>query len=83
MGTLTVTAKGQVTLRKDILNHLGVDPGAKIAVDKLSDGRMVIQAVRSAGNISDAFNFLKRNSGKTLTIQLIDKIASRGLAGKR
>ena len=34
MSTLTVTAKGQVTLRKDILKHLGVHPGEKIAVDK-------------------------------------------------
>jgi hypothetical protein len=30
MSTLTVTAKGQVTLRKDLLNHLGVRPGEKI-----------------------------------------------------
>ena len=29
MSTLTVTAKGQVTLRKDILKHLGVQPGEK------------------------------------------------------
>jgi len=30
MTTLTVTAKGQVTLRKDLLEHLGVGPGDKI-----------------------------------------------------
>ena len=29
MRTLTVTAKGQVTLRKDLLEHLGVRPGRK------------------------------------------------------
>jgi bifunctional DNA-binding transcriptional regulator/antitoxin component of YhaV-PrlF toxin-antitoxin module len=40
MSTLTVTAKGQVTLRKDLLEHLGVRPGEKIAVDKLPDGRI-------------------------------------------
>lgn len=39
MTTLTVTAKGQVTLRKDILKHLGVHPGEKITLDKLPDGR--------------------------------------------
>jgi bifunctional DNA-binding transcriptional regulator/antitoxin component of YhaV-PrlF toxin-antitoxin module len=38
MSTLTVTAKGQVTLRKDLLKHLGVNPGEKITVDKLPDG---------------------------------------------
>jgi hypothetical protein len=35
MSTLTITAKGQVTLRKDFLEHLGVRPGEKITVDKL------------------------------------------------
>ena len=35
MSTLTVTAKGQVTLRKDVLEHLGVHPGEKITVSKL------------------------------------------------
>jgi hypothetical protein len=29
MSTLTVTAKGQVTLRKDLLDHLGVHPREK------------------------------------------------------
>src|SRR5215470_14060959 len=33
MSTLTITAKGQVTLRKDLLEHLGVRPGEKITVD--------------------------------------------------
>ena len=32
MNPLTITAKGQVTLRKDLLKHLGVRPGEKIAV---------------------------------------------------
>ncbi len=32
MITLTVTAKGQVTLRKDLLQHLGVEPGQKIEI---------------------------------------------------
>ena len=33
MSMLTVTSKGQVTLRKDLLKHLGVQPGEKIVVD--------------------------------------------------
>lgn len=39
MSTLTVTAKGQVTLRKDLLEHLGVHPGEKITwTSSLTDG---------------------------------------------
>ena len=82
MSTLTVTAKGQVTLRKDILKHLGVHPGEKIAVDKLPDGRIEVRAARPTGKISDAFNFLKKN-GPSLSIEEINKIAARGWAGKR
>ena len=83
MSTLTVTAKGQVTLRKDILKHLGVQPGEKIAVDKLPDGRIEVKAVRPAGKISDAFGYLKRKNGPSLSIEEMNKIAARGWAGKR
>ena len=46
MSTLTVTAKGQVTLRKDLLQHLGVRPGEKIVADKLHDGRIEVRAAK-------------------------------------
>jgi bifunctional DNA-binding transcriptional regulator/antitoxin component of YhaV-PrlF toxin-antitoxin module len=83
MSTLTVTAKGQVTLRKDLLQHLGVHPGEKITVDKLPDGRIEMRAARPTGKISDAFNFLKRENGPSLSIEEINEIARRGWAGKR
>lgn len=83
MGTLTVTAKGQVTLRKDLLEHLGVQPGDKISVDKLPDGRIEVKAARPASDISDVFNFLKRKKGVALSIEEINKIAARGWARKR
>jgi len=53
MSTLTVTAKGQVTLRKDVLEHLGVHPGEKITVNKLPDGRIEVIAARPTGKIAD------------------------------
>ncbi len=83
MSTLTVTSKGQVTLRKDLLEHLGVHPGEKITVDKLPDGRIEVKAARSSGKIADAFGFLKRKKGPSLSIEEINKIAARGWAGKR
>jgi AbrB family looped-hinge helix DNA binding protein len=83
MSTLTVTAKGQVTLRKDLLKHLGVRPGEKITVDKLPDGRIEVKAVRPTGKISDVFNFLKRENGPSLSIEEMNRIAARGWAGKR
>lgn len=83
MSTLTVTAKGQVTLRKDLLQHLGVQAGEKVAVEKLPDGRIEVKAVRPSGKISDAFNLLKREGGPVLSIEEINQIAADGWAGKR
>jgi AbrB family looped-hinge helix DNA binding protein len=83
VSTLTVTAKGQVTLRKDILKHLGVQPGEKIAVDKLPDGRIEVKAARPTGKISDAFGYLKGKDGPSLSIEEMNKIATRGWAGER
>jgi AbrB family looped-hinge helix DNA binding protein len=83
MSTLTVTAKGQITLRKDILKHLGVHPGEKIVVDKLPDGRIEMKAARPIGKISDIFNIWKREGGPSLSIEEINEIAARGWAGKR
>jgi AbrB family looped-hinge helix DNA binding protein len=83
MPTLTITAKGQITLRKDLLEHLGVHPGEKVAVEKLPDGRIEVRAARPAGKISDAFDFLKRDNGPSLSIEEMNEIAARGWAGKR
>lgn len=45
------TARGQVTFRRDVLQHLGIRPGEKIELDKLPDGRVALRAARSAGSI--------------------------------
>jgi AbrB family looped-hinge helix DNA binding protein len=83
MSKLTVTAKGQVTLRKDLLEHLGVRPGEKVSVEKLPDGRIEVRAARPTGKISDAFDFLKRVGGPSLSIEEMNQIIANGWAGKR
>ena len=44
--TLTITAKGQITLRKEILTHLGAKPGDRLVVDLLHGGCLRIQPKR-------------------------------------
>ena len=83
MARLTVTAKGQVTLRKDVLKHLGVGPGEKIEVELLPGGRVEAKAARSKGRISDVFNLFKKKGGPSLSIEKINEIAADGWAGKR
>jgi len=83
MTILTVTAKGQVTLRKDILQHLGVQTGEKIVVDKLPDGRLEVKAARLFGPISDIFDLLKTDTSESLSIDQISQVVAAGWAGKR
>ena len=82
MSTLTVTAKGQVTLRKDVLEHLGVGPGEQIDVTKLPDGRIEVRAA-AAGHISAVFGLLQPKGGFTLTIEEMNEIARQGWSGRR
>jgi AbrB family looped-hinge helix DNA binding protein len=83
MITLVVTPKGQITLRRETLKHLGIRPGDRVAVTKLPNDRIEIKAAPPTGKISDAFGFLKRKDGPSLTIEEINKIAARGWAGRR
>ena len=83
MSILTVTAKGQVTLRKDVLQHLGVRPGDKISVDKRPDGSVAVRAARKTGKISDAFGMLYREDGPSFTIEEINEAIAKGWAGER
>jgi len=80
---LTITAKGQVTLRKDLLKHLGVQPGDKIEVDQLPEGRIQVRAARRKRDISEFFGSLKQENGPHLTIEEMNEIIARGWAGER
>jgi antitoxin PrlF len=78
MTTLTITAKGQVTLKQDLLKHLGVGPGEKIEADKLPDGRIVVRAATQDGTIADFIGCLARRGGRKLTIDEMNEIAVGG-----
>lgn len=83
MTSLTVTMKGQVTLKRELLQHLGIKPGERIALEKLPGGELRVRAERPAGTIS---SFIGRHAGKMkkpLTIDEINEIAASGWAGEK
>lgn len=80
---LTVTAKGQVTLKQDLLKHLGVSPGEKIEADKLPDGRIVVRAAAQEGTIADFIGCLSQPGRRKLTIDEINKIAAPAWANSK
>ncbi len=83
MTSLTVTMKGQVTLKRELLQHLGIKPGERIALEKLPGGELRLRAERPAGTIS---SFIGRHAGKIkkpLTVDEINEIAASGWAGEK
>ena len=82
MTVLTVTTKGQVTLKKDVLRHLGIEPGQKVDIDLLPGGRVEVKAARATGSISDVFGRLRREGQPVLTVDDINAITAKGWAGE-
>ncbi|MCY3688832.1 MAG: AbrB/MazE/SpoVT family DNA-binding domain-containing protein [Gammaproteobacteria bacterium] len=82
MTTLKITSKGQVTLNKSLLRHLGVGPGQQIEVDELPRERVVVRAARSGGSMTDFIGCLSREGTRSLTVEEMSAIAERGWAGE-
>jgi bifunctional DNA-binding transcriptional regulator/antitoxin component of YhaV-PrlF toxin-antitoxin module len=82
MTSLAVTMKGQITLKRELLQHLGVKPGERIDFDKLPGGELRVKAARPTGSID---NFIGRHAGKLtkpMTIEDMNEIAASGWAGE-
>jgi len=80
MTTLTVTARGQVTLRKDVLQHLGLQPGDKIELDLLPEGRGLLKAARPTGTIDGFVGLLAGRTSKVATLEEMSEAAAQGWA---
>lgn len=83
MTTLTVTSRGQVTFRKDVLLHLGIKPGEKIELYLLPDGRAELRAARPAETIDGFLGLLAGKTKKIATIEEINEAAASGWAGEK
>ncbi len=83
MATLTVTAKGQITLKQELLRHLKVSPGQKVQVDKLPDGRLIVKPAQKKHSIAAFSGILAKKGTPRLTIAQIKKITEDAWAGKR
>ena len=71
---LTVTAKGQVTLRQELLRHLGVQPGQQIEVITLPGGTIEVCAAQPPGSIEAFIGRLVDRSPKVASIAAIQAL---------
>ena len=65
---LTVTAKGQVTLRQAVLDHLGVKPGEKVSVSMLPEGRVELTSVSAGHDLRDVRGMLRRRRQRPVSL---------------
>jgi AbrB family looped-hinge helix DNA binding protein len=77
---LTVTAKGQVTLRKAVLRHLGIKPGDKIEIALLDGGRVELSppAPRDFSRLRGA---LRRQGQAVVSLQRMREAIDMGRRG--
>ena len=78
--TLTITAK--ITLRREILAHLGARPGDQLVVETLKGGRLQIQT-KCGKPAKSIVGLLARSDQKRLSIREIRDEAAAGWAGER
>jgi len=76
MTTLTVTSRGQVTFRKEILQHLGIKPGEQIELELLPGGRGVLKAARPSKSIDGFLGLLANRTTKAATTDEINETAA-------
>lgn len=83
MAILTVTARGQLTLRKEVLQHLGIKPGDKIELDLLPDAKGLLKAAQPGGTIGSFVGLLAGRTEKVATLEEINDAAAEAWAGKK
>jgi len=84
MITLTITKRGQVTLPRHVLQHLGIQAGGTIEIDLLHDGRVMLGTPRpkGTGSIEAFIGMLAGKTTKVATLEEIDEAIIAGWTGK-
>ncbi len=81
MTIVSTTSRGQVTLRKEIFQHVGILPGEKLEIELLPGGEFRGRAVRKTGRLEDLAGFLDgKTNGERLTIEEIDEAIGEAAA---
>jgi bifunctional DNA-binding transcriptional regulator/antitoxin component of YhaV-PrlF toxin-antitoxin module len=66
---LTITTKGQLTLKRAVLDHMHVKPGQKVGVSLLSDGRVELVPAETRPDIRSLRGALRRPGQRSVSIE--------------
>lgn len=82
MVRLKVTAKGQVTLKKEVLEHLGLKAGDEVEIDLLPTGEGNIRAAKGKRSIESLFGMFAHKADRSYSIEEINEAIAAGYAGE-
>lgn len=80
MTTLTVTAKGQITLRRELLQYLGTAAGQQLEVAKFANGVLALHAKPNQG--LETFAGCLPPPPKALTVAEMNALIAKAWAGQ-
>jgi AbrB family looped-hinge helix DNA binding protein len=81
MPTAKITSKGQITLPKEIRDHLNVDSGDNVIFFLNNRGEVVVDGV--GGDVRELKGFLKPRGQRRLSVEDMDAAILRHHARKR
>ncbi|HYM61038.1 MAG TPA: type II toxin-antitoxin system PrlF family antitoxin [Thermoanaerobaculia bacterium] len=79
MPNATVTSKGQITVPKEIRDHLGVEPGDRISFQIGRGGEVIVQS--ETVDVRSLRGVLKRR-GRPVSLRAMELAIRRGAAGR-
>jgi antitoxin PrlF len=79
MPSATVTSKGQITVPKEIRDHLGVEAGDRLSFHIGSGGEVVVEP--ETVDVRSLRGMLKRR-GRRISLEAMDAAIRRGASGR-
>jgi bifunctional DNA-binding transcriptional regulator/antitoxin component of YhaV-PrlF toxin-antitoxin module len=80
MTALTITSKGQLTLRRELLQYLGIAPGQQVEIHKQANGVLTLQAKAPEG--LEAFAGCLPAPPKALSLDEMNDLIAKSWAGQ-
>lgn len=81
--TLKITPRGQVTLRKEVLDQLDVRPGDRVTMEFVAPGRVKVTAAGSKAKLDRFVGSSKATGNQALSVEDMREIVRKAWAGKR
>ena len=80
MPTATLTTKGQITIPKEVREHLGVDTGDRLSFVVQPDGTVIVQPLTR--HVRELAGLLRRPRQRSVSIDRMDAAIARRARAK-